>query len=574
MSRDHMKKKGVIVGLSIPGIYPPGRTDVVLDTLAPAFLKSCVQSDPDLNSRYDIEIINSTIDTDLEALAREISEKNPYFVGYSVYVWNYEQMRENSARVRELLPDTKLIAGGPQVSFTAEETLLENPQIDLVICGEGEARFKDVLRGDIQHEMFHTIPLVSYRDAKGEIVQTSGDMGAIRREMTTVPSPFQNGTINLDDGQKHSVMIETFRGCPMRCSYCQWGDPDGTLQKFQLEQVLRDIDIVYNNPNVEFAYLVDANLFYTPRTHWKPIVERIRDASRKIPTVATLDIRAFNDEMVELFSQLELAFNQFHFGLQSTNPEALDLANRRCSDDLWLSRIKRIREIAPQIEISLDMIYGMPGDDYDGFMRTVDFALKLEPTRLYMFPLQVLPGTGYWDLKDDSKYGFKLSDKPEYMAYSNATYSESDMRRSYEFSTWFQALQRFYPIRDAVLSIDGDGRKVDNVKTYFEYLKQKIDPILGMSFDFSIHSDNRIRRHFMNTMALPKNAKLAYDAAIEMMSGKRDIDDVRLGAEFYDRLSRSGKSPESIEEDFKGLYGADRVDYVKCNWVNSDNLGA
>ena len=160
------------------------------------------------------------------------------------------------------------------------------------------------------------------------------------------------------------------------------------------------------------------------------------------------------------------------------------------------------------------------------------------------------------------------------MAYSNATYSESDMRRSYEFSTWFQALQRFYPIRDAVLSIDGDGRKVDNVKTYFEYLKQKIDPILGMSFDFSIHSDNRIRRHFMNTMALPKNAKLAYDAAIEMMSGKRDIDDVRLGAEFYDRLSRSGKSPESIEEDFKGLYGADRVDYVKCNWVNSDNLGA
>ena len=247
--------------------------------------------------------------------------------------------------------------------------------------------------------MFHTIPLVGYRNAKGEVVQTPGDMGAIRREMSTVPSPFQNGTIDLDDGQKHSVMIETFRGCPMRCSYCQWGDPDGTLQKFQLEQVLRDIDIVYNNPNVEFAYLVDANLFYTPRTHWKPIVERIRDASRRIPTVATLDIRAFNDEMVELFSQLELAFNQFHFGLQSTNPKALELANRRCSDDLWLSRIKRIREIAPQVEISLDMIYGMPGDDYDGFMETVDFALKLEPTRLYMFPLQVLPGTGYWDLR-------------------------------------------------------------------------------------------------------------------------------------------------------------------------------
>ena len=95
-----------------------------------------------------------------------------------------------------------------------------------------------------------------------------------------------------------------------------------------------------------------------------------------------------------------------------------------------------------------------------------------------------------------------------------------------------------------------------------------------MPFDFSIHSDNRIRRHFMNTMALPKNAKLAYDAAIEMMSGRADIDDVILGAEFYDRLSRNGKSPESIEEDFKGLYGADKVEYVKCNWINSDNLGA
>ena len=72
-----MKKKGVIVGL-YSRYLSPGRTDVVLDTLAPAFLKSCVQSDPDLNSRYDIEIINSTIDTDLEALARQISEKNPF----------------------------------------------------------------------------------------------------------------------------------------------------------------------------------------------------------------------------------------------------------------------------------------------------------------------------------------------------------------------------------------------------------------------------------------------------------------------------------------------------------------
>jgi radical SAM superfamily enzyme YgiQ (UPF0313 family) len=568
-----MKKKGVIVGLSIPGIYPPGRTDVVLDTLAPAFLKSCVRADPDLNSRYDIEIINATIDADQEALAREISEKDPYFVGYSVYVWNYDQMRENSALVREMLPDTKLIVGGPQVSFTVEETLEENPQIDLVICGEGEARFKEILRDDIQQEMFHKVPLVAFRDSGGKIVQTSGDMKDIRKEMTTVSSPFHDGTIDLNDGQKHSVMIETFRGCPMRCSYCQWGDPDGRIQKFQLEQVLKDIDIVYNNPNVEFAYLVDANLFYTPKTHWGPIVERIRDASRRIPTVATLDIRAFNDDMVELFSQIELAFNQFHFGLQSTNPKALDLANRKCSDELWLTRIKRIRELSPQVEISLDMIYGMPGDDYEGFMRTVDFALELDPTRLYMFPLQVLPGTEYWNLKDNPEYSFKLSTKPEYMVYANSTYSETDMRRSYEFSTWFQALQRFYPIRDAVLSLNGN-RKVDNVKTYFEHLKQRIDPIRDMPFDFSIHSDNRIRRHFMNTMALPENSKLAYDAALEMMSGNTDTEEINLGAEYYERLTKNSKSSESIEEDFKKLYGADRVDYVQCNWVNSDNLGS
>ena len=78
----------------------------------------------------------------------------------------------------------------------------------------------------------------------------------------------------------------------------------------------------------------------------------------------------------------------------------------------------------------------------------------------------------------------------------------------------------------------------------------------------------------MNTMALPENSKLAYDAAIEMLGGKTDTEDINLGAEFYGRLSRNSKSPESIEEDFKKLYGADRVDYVQCNWVNSDNLGS
>ena len=103
-------------------------------------------------------------------------------------------------------------------------------------------------------------------------------------------------------------------------------------------------------------------------------------------------------------------------------------------------------------------------------METVDFALKPEPTRLYMFPLQVLPGTGYWDPDDPTISNYPPSPS---MAYSNATYSEYDMRRSYEFSTWFQALQRFYPVRDAVLSIDGGGRKVKNKDLFYIEAKDR-----------------------------------------------------------------------------------------------------
>ena len=456
------RKTGIIVGFYIPGVYPPGRDDVQVNLLAPAFLKSSADADLDISREYDLEIISASIKVDQKALARRISEKSPFFVSYSVYLWNYSETVESSGLVKMLSPSVKILYGGPQVSFLREETMEEVPHVDVIIAGSGEERFKDLLKCDFDIKRLAEMPNVAYREeGDNRIVLTEG---YVKEDVSKIPSPFTAKAINLDDGNKHTVMIETFRGCPMQCAYCQWGSPDGSTYRFPIDQILQDIEIIYNNPNVEYVYLTDANLFYTPKKHWKTIIDKIASCSRRIPTVASLDIRVLNEEMIKALSKIELALNQYQFGMQSTNPNALDLANRKCSNETWEAGISLIRSIDPESQISLEVIYGLPGDNYEGFLNTVDFALGLSPNKFYMFPLLVLPGTPFWDRRDE--FEFEMTEKPEYMVISNKEYSLEDMRRTFEFATWFQAMQRFPAIQCALLSSANGRRKVDVIQQY------------------------------------------------------------------------------------------------------------
>jgi len=339
------------------------------------------------------------------------------------------------------------------------------------------------------------------------------------------------------------------------------------MRKFDLEQILGDIDIIYNNPNVEVVYMTDACLFYT-RKRAKAICERIATCSRKIPTVMTLDIRTLDEEIINCIGKVNLIRNQFHFGLQSTNSEALQLLNRQDTTDVFVERIDLLRQVRPGAEISLDLVYGLPGDNYEGFRESVDFAYSLNPSKLYLSHLLLLPGTPFWDQKE--MLGFDCTDEPPFMVRSNAQYTPQDMSKTMTWVMWIQVMNYFHAVRDTIVRIRDccpHCRTIELIDRMIEIVRDQVDPISGLPHEFTIESTNRNRRYVMNTFSEPCNGLILYEAALQLLREcqveQQLGDDVKVGIEYYRSLCQKGGS---VDKELLATHGRERIKYVRAKW--------
>jgi radical SAM superfamily enzyme YgiQ (UPF0313 family) len=560
------KKKVVIVGFYLPGVYPSGDESVISDLLAPAFLKTSAETDEEIRAQFSIKILNLPTTLNTREVARRICDENPYIVAYSVYMWNYDQMVESSRIVKELLPETTIVLGGPQVTYNSEDMLDINPQVDIIVCGSGESRFRSLLKTDLSKDALSQIPKVTYRDENRRPVHTQGSFS---EDLTMIPSPFQTKVIDLDDGERHTVYLETFRGCPFECGYCIWGDPEKSLHKFPLEQLLKDIEIIYNHPKVETVYLTDACLFYT-RERAKIICEKIASCSRKIPTVATLDILVLNEGMIEDLKKLSVIRNQFHFGLQTTNSLALELLKRKSGPNIFTKKIGQLRSSIPGAEISFDLIYGLPGDTYEGFRKSVDFALSLKPGKLYLSPLLLLPGTPFWDEKVE--FGFDYENKPPYMVRSNNHFSKEDMKKTVRFVLWVLAIMYYPAIRDLICKIPEVNPKFDRIELidrFVEIVQKQVDPVSDISYEFTIDWNNSIRRNVMSEFCLPQNSLYFYKAALELLKScgaEKLSEDIFVGIDYYRTICKgvSEADPAILQK-----FDAEKINHIKTKWVTA-----
>jgi radical SAM superfamily enzyme YgiQ (UPF0313 family) len=205
-------------------------------------------------------------------------------------------MHSSSKILRDSLPNVKIFLGGPEVSFTSFEVMNASLQIDFIVCGNGETRFKDLLRNDLKPNIPGT-PGITYRDDDGNIRQSKE--GRIQEDLSNIPSPYQTGVINLNDGKRHCVFIETFRGCIFECGYCMWmgEQTKKKLNLYPISQILKDIELIYNSPNVAAVVFTDACIFYT-RERAQLILDKIAECQYKIPTTFTLDIAFMDEEAV------------------------------------------------------------------------------------------------------------------------------------------------------------------------------------------------------------------------------------------------------------------------------------
>ena len=592
-------KKIILVGIYLEGIYPRGDNSVEANLLAPAILKAAADADLEIAEKYEIKVLNLPASLSNQEVAQMIVKENPVAVGFSAYVWNMDLITGTAKRVRSTHPKIITFVGGPEVTNSAVDVLDSYSQFDFIIGGSGEERFNKILKNNLNPEAEPQIPGITYRNSDGKTKKIQVTK-PIPEDLSKVPSPYQTGVINLNDGKRHCVFIETYRGCIFKCGYCMWmGEmQDKRLNLFPIDQILKDIEIIYNNPNVDAVVFTDACIFYTRERAMK-ITETIAACKYKIPTILTLDIAFMDEDAVRSLQKLDLSHQGFHFGMQSVNLETMRLMSRKIGPKIFKKRVEMLRKIDPNIQLSLDLIYGLPGDNFDTFRKTVDFALSLSPIKLNLSPLILLPGSTYW--REREKHQFVYEKEPPFLVHSNRTYTAEDFRKTRKLVLGIIMIMYFPSILNIIYkmsedyideviskaSLNNDFKsdnskkdktkltRIDLIEIFVEKFEKRSNLLLDVedrsdTEQYSVKEYDYIRKSTMDEVAKPENGLHAYEAMRDILeeAGRMDLlEEINLGIDYY-QLKCSGKSVEGYSKK----YGWTKIKRIQFNWVVSSKI--
>ena len=350
-----------------------------------------------------IGIAEYTINNRTEAILADLYRQAPQAIAFSCYIWNFRQIRELLTELPKILPGTELWLGGPEVSYDAEQVMHEFPQLTGIMVGEGEETFLELMRHYCEGEP--ALPEIRGLCLRG------GMTGA--RELTNLDripffyecydnsatSPFAN----------RIIYYESSRGCPYRCSYCL-SSIDKTVRFRPIDTVKRELSFFLEKkvPQVKF---VDRT-FNCNHTHAMEVWRYLLDHDNGV-TNFHFEIAAdiINEEELNLLYAMRPGLVQLEIGVQSTNPETLREIRRTMDVDRLRYVVERIRQ-GKNIHIHLDLIAGLPYEDYDSFGRSFDEVYTMRPSQLQLGFLKVLKGSYMYEKAKE--YGIIYRSEPPY----------------------------------------------------------------------------------------------------------------------------------------------------------------
>ena len=428
------------------GIYD---TDTV--SLAPHILRSYVGQFP-IASRFEIATREYSIfDSSIETIAQDIAKESPDVIGFSVYIWNIDTVLEVTKHI-----DAITIIGGPQVTGIEEELIRENPGIDIIVTGEGEKVFMEVLE--------YLAGEKSIEEIKG--ITTSRFKAKPCTEMLaleSIPSVYER--IFEEYSNIKWISFETSRGCPMSCKFCTWAYAK-KMRYFPLEKVMKDLDVILSQESVKHIYLCDSNLLLN-KERAKQILQYIIDSGTNISIRYEFAAEQLNDEIIELLTKLPN--HEFNFGIQSTNTRALADMKRVFRRDKFEENYYKVSGKFKNSGITVDLIYGLPGDDIEGYKESLDYAISLEGvSRVLTNPLIVLPGSEFY--REMNKYGIKLRDKKTYMVSENYTFSKEGIELARQYSFFVAVIYLNSRLRECI-KLFAESNKKKYIETIIEFME-------------------------------------------------------------------------------------------------------
>ena len=346
-----------------------------------------------LAEQAEISLAEYTINHQMEQILQDIYKRKPDVIGFSCYIWNISYVKMILADIKKVLPDVKIWAGGPEVSYHGEAFLKEEPAVDLVMMGEGEITFAHFLKALLEGADLKQVPGLMVRNADGTFTDTG-----FRQVMDMSQIPFPYAFMDMKELEHRIIYYESSRGCPFSCAYCL-SSIDKKLRFRSLDLVLPELEwfLQAKVPQVKF---VDRT-FNCKKSHAMAIWQYIRDHDNGV-TNFHFEIAAdlLDKDELDLLSTMRPGLVQLEIGVQSTNEKTLE-AIRRKTD------IEEIREITETINSwhnihqYLDLIAGLPWEDLESFKKSFNDVYEMEPEQLQLGFLKVLKGSYMEELIPD-----------------------------------------------------------------------------------------------------------------------------------------------------------------------------
>lgn len=388
-----------------------------------------------------------TINQQKDDIMRDIYLEHPDVVCVSCYIWNLSFVKELMADLIKILPGADFWAGGPEVSYDAEKFLTENSEFKGVMVGEGEETFKELAGYYVEKnpQDLKDMTGICYRD-KDQIIHNGWRQ---IMDLSSIPFIYKD----LSEFKNRIIYYESSRGCPFSCSYCL-SSIDKKLRFRDTETVKKELQFFIDNkvPQVKF---VDRT-FNCKHDHAMAIWKYINEHDNGV-TNFHFEISAdlLREEELQEMSTMRPGLIQLEIGVQSTNPDTIKAIHRTMDFEKLKGIVDRIHSFG-NIHQHLDLIAGLPYEDYDSFRHSFNDVYALKPQQLQLGFLKVLKGSHMMEMCREYDIVYKTQEPYEVLSTKWLDYDHvlklktvENMVEVYynsgQFQNTLEYLEKFFP---------------------------------------------------------------------------------------------------------------------------------
>ncbi len=405
--------------------------------LGAACIASAIKADPLTAGQFSVGLADFSLEdapaptpaSVAEGLAKSAGGGGLFAVCFSVYVWNHNFLEEAARELKKLLPDVVCIAGGPEVTaaptnFTA---------FDYTVAGQGEGAVPRLLadlflkKGENPSEVQGVYQLEKKSDFEKKDFAVAR---AFPCPTETLASPYLDGTIDLK--KYGGALWELARGCPFKCAYCYESKGEPKVTNFPLDRLEKEIEL-FAREKISQVFVLDP----TYNANKERAISMLRLIAKKAPGIFFyFEARAefIDRQLAKAFASIPCALQ---IGLQSADEKVLANVHRTLDKKKFIKNIGFLNEEG--VVFGFDLIYGLPGDTFGGFCKSIDFALELYPNNLELFCLSVLPGTTLHDTA--AGFGMEWEKNPPYHVLKTPQFPPQDLKKAESLS---RAVNIFY----------------------------------------------------------------------------------------------------------------------------------